>query len=308
MIQTHRTPAYGWPNCVRLANAQVELIVTADVGPRIIHFGFVGGQNHLGVNPALHGHTGGDEWQAYGGHRLWHAPEVHPRTYAPDNGPVTVEEQSGVARFIQPTEATTGIQKAIDVRLAPDAAHAQITHCLRNHNAWAVELSPWALTVVAQGGTAIVPLPPRRPWANDNLLPVSQMALWSYTNLADPRWTFGHKYILLRQDPANAEFQKIGLYASDGWCGYARNGELFVKTFPCFSAARYPEFTSPFEIFTNDEILELETIAPPAKLAPGAVVEHVEHWHLFRDVPTPQNDTDVDMHVRPHIQSVVRIP
>ena len=29
------------------------------------------------------GKTGGSEWHIYGGHRLWHAPEVMPRTYYP---------------------------------------------------------------------------------------------------------------------------------------------------------------------------------------------------------------------------------
>ena len=34
----------GW-DCVRLANRQVELIVTTEVGPRIIRFGFKGRKN-----------------------------------------------------------------------------------------------------------------------------------------------------------------------------------------------------------------------------------------------------------------------
>ena len=35
----------GWHNCYRVSNGEIEAIVTADVGPRIIRFGFVGGQN-----------------------------------------------------------------------------------------------------------------------------------------------------------------------------------------------------------------------------------------------------------------------
>ena len=42
---TERTQYGGWPNCYRLSNGTVELIATADVGPRIIRFGFTGGQN-----------------------------------------------------------------------------------------------------------------------------------------------------------------------------------------------------------------------------------------------------------------------
>jgi hypothetical protein len=35
----------GWPNCLRIAYEDVELIVTTDVGPRVIRYGFIGGQN-----------------------------------------------------------------------------------------------------------------------------------------------------------------------------------------------------------------------------------------------------------------------
>ena len=35
----------GWPHCYRLSNPEIELILTADVGPRVIRCGFVGGPN-----------------------------------------------------------------------------------------------------------------------------------------------------------------------------------------------------------------------------------------------------------------------
>ena len=92
----------GWPNCYRLANGLVELVVTTDVGPRVIRFGFVGGANVFKEYDAMLGLTGGDEWRIYGGHRLWHAPEGKPRTYCPDNGPVQIEEHPGFVRLIQP--------------------------------------------------------------------------------------------------------------------------------------------------------------------------------------------------------------
>ena len=40
-----------------------------------------------------------------------------------------------------------------------------------------------------------------------------------------------------------------------------------------------------------------------SSLQPGASVEHVEHWFLFRDVSTPSNDADVDANVLPKIES-----
>ena len=44
-VTIEKVPYAGWPNCYSLSNGDVELIATTDVGPRIIHCGFVGSQN-----------------------------------------------------------------------------------------------------------------------------------------------------------------------------------------------------------------------------------------------------------------------
>lgn len=293
----------GWPNCYKLANDKVELVVTGDVGPRVIRFALAGGENIMREYEETLGVTGGDEWNIFGGHRLWHAPEAKPRSYYPDNSPVEVEEHEGFVRIIQPTEPTTGIQKEIDIVLSSDTAHATLTHRLRNNNLWAVTLAPWALSVLAQGGTAIVPIPPRGSH-EEHLLPTNTLTLWAYTNMSDPRWTWGEKYILLRQDPNAAVPQKIGAMVPDGWAAYVRSGDLFVKTFAFLPGLEYPDFGCSVETFTNADMLELETVAPLARLEPGAVVEHIEDWYLFDEVPTPAKDTDVDMHVLPKVKEI----
>jgi hypothetical protein len=290
----------GWPNCCRLSNKLVELIVTADVGPRIIRFGFLGDVNMFKEYEEMMGLTGGDEWRIYGGHRLWHAPEAQPRSYFPDNGPIQIEEGPDCVRVIQPTETTTGIQKELDIYLSPDAAHARIVHRLRNHNLWPVELAPWALTVMAQGGKVIVPLPPRGSHP-ENLLPANTLTLWAYTDMSDPRWTWGRKYIMLRQDPTATAPQKIGAMVPDGWVAYANYGQLFVKKFTYQPGARYPDFGCSVETFTNADMLEVETLGPLVTLQPGAAVEHVEEWYLHKGVAMPQNDADVDRWVLPKV-------
>ncbi len=293
----------GWPNCCRLSNGLIDLIATADVGPRIIRFGFVGDANELKEYAEQLGKTGGKSWRIYGGHRLWHAPEGNPRSYFPDNSPVRVEKccATGI-RLTQPTETTTGIQKEIDICLAARDAHVVLTHRLRNNGLWPVELAPWALSVMAQGGVAIIPLPPRGEHPRD-LLPVNTLTLWAYTDMSDPRWTFGNKYILLRQDPQAAHPQKIGAAVPNGWAGYVRNGHLFVKMFQHVAGARYVDSGCNFEAFTNADMLELESLGPLVNLAPGAIVEHVEHWFLFHDVPTPHSDADVNHYVLPKVKT-----
>ena len=83
----------GWDNCLEISNEQVKLLITLDVGPRVIFYGFIDGQNMFKNFDEQMGLTGGDEWRIYGGHRLWHAPEVAPRTYSPDNEPVNYERE-----------------------------------------------------------------------------------------------------------------------------------------------------------------------------------------------------------------------
>ena len=97
---------------LQLRNSSVELVATSDVGPRVMRFAFVGGENALCELPDTLGKTGGTEWRNYGGHRLWHAPESQPRTYHPDNVPVHVQALENGIRLTQPTEPTTGIQKS----------------------------------------------------------------------------------------------------------------------------------------------------------------------------------------------------
>ncbi|MCU0515217.1 MAG: DUF4380 domain-containing protein [Anaerolineae bacterium] len=298
---SYESIAYGgWPHCARLSNGRVDLVITADVGPRIIRFGFVGAENPFFEHPDHLGQTGGSDWRLYGGHRLWHAPEEKPRTYYPDNAPVSLAQAGDSLVVTAPTETTTGIQKTLHITLAQEAAQAHIVHRLTNRHVWPVTLAPWALTVMAAGGVAVLPVPPRGSHT-EHLLPTHSLTLWAYTDMTDPRWTWGREYILLRQD-TSAGPQKVGMYASAGWLAYARAGTLFVKRYtPPQPGAVYPDMNCTVETFTNQLMLEVETTGPLVTLAPGQSVEHEETWHLFRDVPVPQSEADVVTHILPHL-------
>ena len=299
-----RTEYMGWKNNVKLSNGRIELIATLDVGPRIIRFGFNGGVNMFREYEETLGKTGGKTWNIYGGHRLWHAPEADPRSYYPDNWPIKLEEHDGFVRLVQPTEKATGIQKEIDIYLDPKAAHARLVHRLRNMNLWAIETAPWALSVMAQGGKVVVPLPPRGEHPAD-LPPANTLTMWAYTDMSDPRWTWGNKYIMLRQDATMARPQKIGVMNTSGWVAYANKGCLFVKAFTFTPGAAYPDWGCSLETFTNDAMLEVETLGPLVTLQPQTTAEHIENWWLFKDVPLPANETDVDSHILPKITSIL---
>jgi len=277
----------GWEGCLRLANGTAEAVLTVAVGPRVIRYGLAGGENELGEVESDRGKTGGSEWRLYGGHRLWHSPEDRFRTYRPDNRPLSVREIPGGAVLLQEVEPETGIGKEMAAILAPSGTRLSIRHRLVNRGSWPVELAAWAITVMAPGGWEVIP----QSEPGEGLLPDRLIALWPYSRLDDPRLIFSGRYILLRQDPAASGPFKLGLPNPEGWAGYFNRGRFFRKLYRHNPAARYPDFGSSYETYTNPDMLEMETLSPLVRLDPGESVEHWEEWELFDNVPDPGPDS-----------------
>lgn len=293
----------GWPDCVRLSNGVLELVATAAVGPRVLRFGFVGGQNLFREFEDQLGLTGGDDWRPYGGHRFWHAPEAKPRTFWPDNEPVEVHYDNGMLLLTQPLERSTGLQKQIEIELFSDR-QVNVVHRLINRNLWAVTLAPWALSVLAQGGRAIVPQEPFKSHT-ENWLPARPLVLWTYTDMADPRWTWGSRYIQLRQDPGAQTFQKFGTANTRGWAAYVLGGEVFLKRYAFDPKATYADMGCNTEVFTNADMLELETLGPEVTLPPGGSVVHEEKWFLFK-AEVGETDDAIDAALLPLVKQTER--
>jgi hypothetical protein len=291
----------GWKRNVRLANDKIELVATLDVGPRIIHLAVPGHENVMKNYPEQLGKAGESEWQIRGGHRLWFAPEDPVATYCPDNGPVAVEELPRGIRLRPAPETANGLQKEIDIILDKRRPHVRLRHRIINVGAQPVRLALWALSVMAPGGTAVIGLPPRGSHPKD-LLPNQSIVLWPYTDLGDARLKFGTRSILLSQDPQATKPEKFGLLNPEGWAAYAIGGCLFIKRFPCRPRRTYPDMGCNTEFFTNADMLEVESLGPLVKLAPGKKVEHVEDWRLYAGVPPITSEADVDAHVRPLIE------
>src|SRR5690242_2955987 len=104
-----------------LDNGFLRLEYLTDVGPRIARlFPGKSDNNLLAELPEAERPTPFGSFQLMGGHRLWHSPEVFPRTYIPDQ-PVKVETLSDGIRLGASTEPSTGVVKTIDIHLAAKA-------------------------------------------------------------------------------------------------------------------------------------------------------------------------------------------
>lgn len=278
-MQIEKRPCHGWENCYFLSNGKIEMLATSDVGPRIVHLALAGEKNLFRVFEDQTGLTGGDQWRIYGGHRLWHSPEDRMRTYEPDNTPVAAEVLPDGILLRQSVELRTGIEKSVEIRLAAEAPSARVIHRLRNRGTWEVEMAAWALSVMERGGFAVSPL--GEEFHEDGLLPNRSIALWPYTEMSDSRFTWGKDHVLVRHDPDRSP-TKVGVYNTDGWGAYYLEPFLFLKRFVVDANARYPDFDSTVEIYTNQDMLELETLGPLRRLLPGDEIVHEEVWEVHR--------------------------
>jgi hypothetical protein len=141
-VKVDKVAYQGRPNCYRVSNGEIESIVTGDIGPRVMRFGFVGGQNFFKEYREQLGKTGEEKFQLRGGHRVWKAPEDPIATWAPDNAPVEVRitEKGVVAR--EPVEPLTGLQKEIAVEMEPCGTRVTVTHRITNKTLFTLEFAP----------------------------------------------------------------------------------------------------------------------------------------------------------------------
>jgi hypothetical protein len=272
-------------DCVSLESASLSLLVTQSVGPRIISLRHQGGDNLFAELPDfVTERPDRKSFHFYGGHRLWHAPEAMPRTYALDDSPVEISQTQDGLLVTRPAEAETGIEKSIQISLVADKPQVVLQHTLTNRGLWPVECAPWAITQLRTGGVAILP----QSRAQTGVLPNRSLALWPYTDPSSPQVSIGSRFILVRAE-MKTPF-KVGFSNPRGWLAYWQAGTLFVKRAAFDAQAEYYDFGSSSECYCNARFLELETLAPISKLAPGESVTHIETWELYSDIDFPQNE------------------
>ena len=159
---------------------------------------------------------------------------------------------------------------------------------------------------MAPGGVEIIPQPPHRnhPLHPKNakspadFAPSQELILWPYFDFTDSRWTMGSRYIFLRQDPKKGP-TKIGLAHRMGWVAYLNQGNLFVKRIGYMEGAAYPDMGTNYQTFTNEDMLEMETVGVLTRLNPGQSAELSESWEMFGGVADVKTEADVDKHIVP---------
>jgi hypothetical protein len=272
---------YGtFGNCVCLENGRIKLIATADAGPRIVWFGAVDGNNMLFEDNDRNFYEinrGYGVWYAYGGHRVWTAPEVMPETYLPDNSGVVYNFCNNTLTLIAPV-TIFGKQISMEITMNDDNT-VDIVNKIENCSAKPAYFAPWSITGLAAGGTEYIPL-----CKDDNgFLPNRTMALWSYSDIKDERFDLTNEYAVLRQDPQNKKAFKAGFNVTDGYVEYCKDSCIFRMTFDNYRKAEYPDFCCNYETYTNHLFLECELLGELKSYAPGESAVIREKWAIIKN-------------------------
>lgn len=291
------------PKCIRISNGNVDLIVTTAAGPRILFYGPAGGDNVLGSFPDASKETALGTWKPYGGHRLWVWPELFPATYAPDNDPIDHQADGELSIMLHRGADGAGMEKEIRVTLAPKGSKVVLEQKITSHNLWPVDIAAWAISIV-RSGVGIVPRVPFQ--THDQYPPMTQpLGICAFTDLQDPRFTLGQKYILLRADPKRPDAQKFGLRNKENWCAHLANEMLFVKQFEHQNRVQYPDYGVNTEVYVEGAFMELELMGPRQVLWPGESVSFHEEWSLFQGIKADGRDLEqLDRAITPAIQSL----
>ncbi len=288
---------YG--RCLELTNEFARVVVTLDVGPRVIHYSLPGGENvfHTDIDRKItesgqafdDTYYPGAAWYIYGGHRLWISPEYLPDTYYPDNDRVEYVAGTDSVTFIPPRQMYNNLQEKTAVTLDSGSSRVTIEHFITNCGDKDKTFAPWAISVMRPGGIEIVPQPDR----DTGFLGNRVLALWPYTDMSDPRVYWGKRYITLKQDKNATIPFKFGISGEKQWALYILPDVAFIKRFCHNRDGVYPDFGVSYETYTNPHFLEMETLGELTATPPGQTILHVENWELVTGLPTPSaNDED----------------
>lgn len=290
MVTVKEVESYlDYGKCVSISNGTVEALVTVDIGPRIISYGYIGGQNFMCDERERLGFESdkkytdffgeGRKWESFGGHRIWLSPESYPETYLPDDRPVRYETTAEGAVFTPLADTEVGAAKTLEIKMSPDGTDMQIVIRVKNISDKPNEFAIWSLSVCTEGGTLIVPMN-----TNDTgLLPNRRLSVWPYTDMSDSRIYWGKQYVTLKQSSDAEKPIKLGFDLNCGTAYYVLGDEILCKKFPTSHPdGNYPDGGCSFETYTNDCMLEFETLGELKRVMPGEESEHSEMWSLCK--------------------------
>ncbi len=277
-----------WKDCYRVEHGGAEMIVVADVGPRIISFKTDGGKNVLFDDSQ--GAIARESWRIWGGHRFWISPESE-FTYEADNTlchAVIFEERLVVSGLVE----KSGVQKTLEITPGRAKGSFNVRHILHNTGIMLYQGAIWALTCVQPTGKVVIPWSEGGPSWETQVVRYWRSWTGSNTDVTSKQWQPRNGYFLVEP---TGETGKIGVFSERGYIAHLRDDATFVKCYPKPGhSITYPDGGMNVELYTCGSFIELETLSPSYTFNPGCQYVHEEQWLVTDKVFTPENYQEIE--------------
>lgn len=271
--------------CVLISNSIVELCVTVDQGPRIIHFGFTGGKNLLfnknkisikQISEIENLNTNIKSLDKYTGHRLL-LKEYPNKNNIPtiENKPVVYSLLPNGIKFVP---AYSNLQTSIEITLNENSNDLMVLHSIKNLSEDKINLAICASTSFP-GENNILILPQKEE--NQDITFNRVLSIWPYSKINDPRLSLFDKYITFSPDPTDKSLFKLGSNNIPGWVSFLNDNVIIFKRFVHNSNAKYLNGESSLEFFSTENILTVDTLSPIFEIEKNETARHVENWSIF---------------------------
>lgn len=297
---------YG--KCVKLENDKIELLVTTELGPRIIYFAQKGGENvffnddddsRVDKSPFYKQLFGENEaYHFYGGHRMWLAPQQMVHTESPDNVPVKCKEIKNGVVLTCPEAKVIGFISEMTVVMDEEKPEITVTAEFENTSDEPKKHAVWQVTQCAPGGVAFFPFTtpfrPRKPFNEMTLEDLSAplvpsgsifMFVGAFT---DKRLKVDDSFITLEYSPEKQRPIKIGSQDTQGWAMYANKGNMLKIEFEHDKNGTYTDGGCSLESYTDASFVEVETLGQYKEYKKGERISHTEKisiMSLKTDIP-----------------------
>lgn len=267
----------GWPHAVMLQKDDSRLVIAPGIGGRIMEFSLKG-LNPIWQNPEEFGKTYpiSDVWHNYGGYKIWNAPQAvwgWPPDPFLDYGKASVEIIKDGVRVYGAPSLKAGIMFIKEITFL-ERGRIKIVQRMRNISGREVRWSIWDVTQVSTPCFVVFP-------AEKNSKFPEGLYFFDEPSRKSSQWKIKNGLVIVEY---KGETGKIGLYSSSNWMLYLKNNLAYVKRFPIFKGADYPDEGCSVEVYTNSKelpYLEMEVLSPLVSLKPGEEYSFWEEWSLW---------------------------
>ncbi|MDO8944066.1 MAG: hypothetical protein Q7U75_12835, partial [Desulfobacterales bacterium] len=264
------------------------VVVVPAIG-RIMHFGFVGGDNVLWENRALDGKAldgAQKEWLNLGGDKSWPSPEAEwgkftgdkswfpPRAF--DGLPHTAAVEGNTVVITSPVDAHYQMRVVRRITLDADKPVLTVQTLYKRTGGEPTKMGIWIITQLRDPAGIYVPLPEPAVHPAGHVVFSKTAPPSLRTHTEGPR-----KMLSLVRDPKDSF--KLGTGADTLiWIG---EKETVRIDSPRVAGAEYPDQDSSAEVYTNGgdlKYIELEMLGPLRVMKPGDELTQINRYTLGR--------------------------